>query len=252
MMTIYSMGFQLRSKQPFFLATLPRSGAHLLMSLLNSTGEVGHLEERLYPMRSTALTCTDAEVLSFFKKVHGLATKGRESPSGHWGTKVDIEDVPFVERCLGVGDISAQSIKWIWLRRKDKRKQAISLIKAFQTGIWRVDVDDDSDKQKLACSDIDVSDADLHQYSLLFYVLEDAWKAFFKENEIKPHVIYYEDFVEEVTWTSVVAGIFDFLGVPYTSIARVSTSLMKQSAERLPPSYERFDAWVNTSWHKRK
>ena len=226
---------------PFFMATCRRSGAHLLMSLLNSTKKIGHIGEHLYQAqaaRANGETWTDAEVLDFFEIVYERAYKRRPNPTEHWGTKVDILDFFILERYLDLVQLVPQSFQWIWLRRRDKTKQAISRIRASKTDIWQLPVDSPPEKITRAHSEVRIERNELYKRTFWNFLLEEVWEQFFEQNEITPHVIYYEDFIEESTWESVVADIFGFLGVPYSLPLLVKAHYLKQSKGEIPESYK--------------
>ena len=232
---------KLIDQPPFFIATCRRSGAHLLMSLLNSTKKVGNISEHLYnaqAARANGEDWTDAEMLDFFEIVYERAYKRRPNPTKHWGTKVDILDIFILERYLDLVQLVPQSFKWTWLRRRDKFKQGVSCIRASQTGIWQLPVDAQPETVERAYSEVSIRPDELYKHAAWNWLLDEAWGQFFEQNEIVPHTIYYEDFIEESTWESVVAGIFDFLGVPYSLPLPVNAHYLKQSTDKIPESYK--------------
>ncbi len=224
---------------PFFIATCQRSGGFFLMSLLNSTEKVGYVHECLYYLNEgwEGDPPNDQAVLSAFEEFQKGST-ALQSPTGHWGSKVDIRELWAAERWLDLKQVEPKSIKWIWLRRKNKIRQAISIIKAEETEIWHLDKTDPQEKQDIARSEIEVDFQDLCLKSVRFFVADCAWSNFFCLHGIEPYTLYYEDFVDESTWESTVEGIFDFIGVPYESPLSVSTHRLKQGVGKTPASYK--------------
>lgn len=225
---------------PFFMATCQRSGGFFLMSLLNSTKKVGYVHEYLYYLNEgwEGDKPTDKDILSAFEQFREGVSE-IPSPSGYWGTKVDIRELWAVERWLDLNQTEPRSVKWIWLRRRNKIRQAISIIKAQETEIWHLDKDDPKDKQNLARAEIEVDLQDLCLKTVRFYTADLLWSNYFKSHGIKPHILYYEDFIDELTWESTVEGIFSYLEVPYESPLEVSTHRLKQGKGEVPESYKR-------------
>ncbi len=224
---------------PFFIATCQRSGGFFLMSLLNSTKKVGYVHEYLYHLNEgwEEDSPTDKDILSAFEQFHE-STSEIASPTGHWGTKVDIREFWAVERWLDLNQTDPQSVKWIWLRRRNKIRQAISLIKAQETKIWHLDKDDPKDKQDLARAEREVNFEKLCVSTIRFFLGDCAWSNFFQLYGVEPHILYYEDFVDESMWEPTVADIFDFIEVPYELPLKVSTHRLKQGGGNAPESYK--------------
>ena len=218
---------------PFFVSASARSGSHFFMSLLMSTLKVGSLQEHLKKARDYQ-DCTDADVLLYFEKI------SKDAIAGEWGTKVDIRELFFVERYLSLRQIPLDSIRWIWLRRRDKIKQAISHLTAVKTGIWHLSTNHSADLKNRARTEIEIPIEQLNKIVSLYFLVDDAWQQFFEKNKIVPHTIYYEDFIEEPTWIPLIKGVLDFLQIPYTLPLDITTSRVKQSSDTIPVSYKAF------------
>ena len=227
---------------PFVVAANGRSGSHFLMSLLNSTKKVGYIAEYLTKIPQDDNLPPDSMILSYFKECYEKAIK-IPNPSGLWGTKVDINQLFIFKRFLEIHNLQPNHLKWIWLYRKNKFLQAISLRKASLTGVWGLtkgDLNKEGGKESrdVARSEVDISISDLKSW-VSYYLMQDLlWDCFFCENQIIPHKIYYEDFVEETTWESTIAGIFDFLDVDYDLPIGVSTNCVKLATDKRHKTYE--------------
>ena len=225
---------------PFFIATCQRSGGFFLMSLLNSTEKVGYLHEYLYYLYEgwEGASPDDAEVLSQFEHFRSTALNKFPNPTGHWGTKVDIRELRIAERWLELVEVDPESIKWIWLRRSNKIRQALSHIKANTTGIWHLGAEDSLERQEVARAEIEVDIEELYTHTLRCFVADSAWEGFFKRHSIEPYTLYYEDFIEESAWNATIQGVFNFLSVPYELAMPVSTHRLRQSTGKVPKSYK--------------
>ena len=209
-------------KLPFFLCATPRVGYHLLVSLLHSTNVIE-------PIIGQAITGTGDEKkiesnegwLSYWQGIserHGIDT------TKIWGTKFYTPDD--AEHYLSVKGVSPSSIKWIWMRRRDKIRQAISLLAATKSGVWffnrkvegyLVDV----------ISDLDISVESVNAEALLMYQSDFRWGEFFRKNKIEPHILFYENFQHEISWKPTVLSVLEFLeGFPREDID-VHTNFLK-------------------------
>ena len=225
---------------PFVVAANGRSGSHFLMSLLNSTQRVGRVSEYLgkFPFAQGYPNLpSDPMVISFFNECYEKAIK-IPNPSGLWGTKVDIKQLYIFKRFLEIHDLQPNQLKWVWLYRKNKFLQAISLRRASLTGRWGLHEEDGKDVRELARSEVDISISELKSWAAYYLMQDLLWDCFFCENQIIPHKIYYEDFVEETTWESSIAGIFDFLNVDYKLPLGVSTNCVKLATDKRHKTYE--------------
>lgn len=82
---------------------------------------------------------------------------------------------------------------YVHLSRADKIAQAVSLVKAEQTGLWHV-APDGTELERLAPPQEPRYDFErLHREVLELEGFDAAWNAWFAERGIKPHRIAYED-----------------------------------------------------------
>ena len=218
--------------EPFVIAANGRSGSHFLMSLLNSTKKVGFIGEQIDYQKILGGDSDkenlppDAVVLSHFKNFYERATS-IPNPSGLWGTKCDISQLFVFKRFLDICNLEPRELKWIWLSRKNRIRQAISFFRADATGIWELVETDGKEVRERARSGIDATVPDIFARAGRIHFFDLLWECFFMDNEIIPYKIYYEDFIDPSTWESTVAGIFDFLNVDYKLPLEVSTEWIK-------------------------
>lgn len=84
--------------------------------------------------------------------------------------------------------------RWIWLIRRDKIAQAISLCRAEQSGVWAAQA---HEMQAAASGEFDF----YHIMSrVMMLSLNDlAWKSYFERRTISPYIIYYEEFFDDLS-----------------------------------------------------
>ena len=143
----------------YVIASSPRSGSTLLGRMLGETGLVGEAKEWLAPMqiRDWELRLS-AEAWGRWRHwpllgpAQGLAGRGiwdrrrvasylgrirehRTGPSGVFGMKLHAEQHRrwFLGYRQSVEDVLGD-VRWVWLRREDRVAQAVSWLRARQTG----------------------------------------------------------------------------------------------------------------------
>jgi LPS sulfotransferase NodH len=106
--------------------------------------------------------------------------------------------------------------------RANKVRQAVSLWKAVQTATWRQEEMGDPDEGQIAdAADPDAANGHGPRLKFHFHAIEHlldqilaheaCWDAFFEHAGIKPHVVVYEDFVENYEQTAI--EVLDYIGV---------------------------------------
>ena len=233
---------------PFIIATTARTGSNFLMDLLISTDKVGHVGERLHKYRPRRLELSDTEVESIMNRMYEISTG--HTLSSDWGMKVDIREVIIIERYLRLTNINPKDVKWIFLRRHDKAKQALSYMKAIETGQWHLEIGDSVEDFERDKIQIDVDMSYCKHVMLKLFIMEDTWSNFFDLHGIEPYMLYYENFVDELTWSSTVQAVFDFIGVPYELPLDVSAEHVRRSENIASSVYEELRNMTSDfPWH---
>ena len=219
---------------PFFIASSARTGSHFYMSLLNGTGYICDVAEHLLLGYHIS---DDATLLEQFDKI------GATCPSKAWGTKIDIRELPLVERYLLLKDIRISDIKWIWLRRRNKINQALSHLKAGDSGIHHIRVDDYNFAEKkniLENLDSEYSLDQINAFVMLFLLADHEWDMFFREHHLNPLTLFYEDFIEPSTWEDLVIRTFDFLDIAIEHPLELRTTHFRRSHGEVTTVHEEF------------
>ena len=215
---------------PFFLCASMRSGSHFFINLFNSSGKTEKLTTYLSDARGLK---TDEELLSYWKNISVNFTKT-------WGIQIHLHHLPTVARCLSLNKISPASIKWIYLRRKDKIAQAISHYRLSITKILHIWEETSQEKKNRANADIEIPPNKLERLMLFHFFVDTAWENFFRNNQIKPYTLFYEDFIEKSQWTSTIRSVLDFLEIPSDNKLNVDTNHLKMTPKSTSLNYENF------------
>lgn len=193
----------------YFLCATPRSGTTMLCDLLTNTGQAGRPQSyyrrqdierraRSYGLHADSFASPVDFDQAYLNAVlqEGRGDAGVFGLRIMWGTVAEMaERLRPLRPALRDGALFEDlfgPLTYIHVRRRDKLAQAISLLKAEQTGLWHLAADG-SERQRTAPPAHAHYDAD--RIADLMSELErddSAWIAFFRENGIEPIEIEYE------------------------------------------------------------
>jgi len=194
----------------YIICATPRTGSTLLCRLLKSTGRAGDPDSfisRFIPEWAEAWGVPPAESLSqeeFARVYLDAAIKAGQGGTDMFGLRLMRENVADLDRFIdlvhpGLTPGSARferafgPLLYIHLSRRDKVGQAISLVKAEQSGLWHV-APDGSELERLAPPAEPYYDfARLHREVLELEGFDAEWNTWFAQQGIEPHRIVYED-----------------------------------------------------------
>ena len=123
-------------------------------------------------------------------------------------------------------------LRIIFVRRRDKVRQAVSLWKALQTQQWRRDSDEDVGEQGLR-----FNFAAVNHLKLRIDEHNAAWQDFFDGCGVEPLTVVYEDLVEDYEGT--VLWLLDGIGIPVPENFAVEKPRMKRQADELSEEWVR-------------
>jgi trehalose 2-sulfotransferase len=181
-------------RRNYIVCSSPRCGSSLLCRLLEHTGHMGapfeylNHEVHVQPLAQRLGVVSNGRVDpgSYLRAVQRIRT----SPNGVFGLKTHYSHLAAIIRIPGISAFVASS-SFIWIRRRDILSQAISLLKASQTGQWG-----------LSEGDVTLNNV-LYSYegitkALAIVQRENAgWEKFFCCTELPNLQVWYEDLVSE-------------------------------------------------------
>lgn len=204
-------------KTIYVIASQPRSGSHLLASLLRDTGSAGVPLEYFHAShwRSWVQRCGQYNPLSAFRILCQLRT----TPNGVFGVKVHWRQ--FQLACRLRLEQEFADARFVRIVRQDLLAQAISFVIANQTGAWA----HEQEAQRAP------------EYS--FHAIQNAmdrlivergnWDRFFAMANIEPLRVSYEGLVNDEA--STMHNVCGHIGItwesreaPRTSVQRTGTS----------------------------
>lgn len=227
----------------YLICAAPRTGSTLLAQALTHTGRAGSPEEffkgheRLDQLwKETFGISSDAE---YFDKV--LAA--RTGANGVFGLKLlwpqgpalmaklracaPLRDAP---RNASLHELLVRRLRaepsYIWLRRKNKLAQAISYLRAEQTGIWRSNEPPQDGRQADPDFDFDL----IVRYLRSVNGFDLEWACFFLAHRVRVLRLTYEDLL--ASYEATVLKVLDFLQLSGDGITVAPPQLQRQSDER--------------------
>ncbi len=215
--------------QPYFVCATPRTGSSLLLGLLGSTGVAGHPQayfrapdEPLWADR-WQLPRTPDGGFRYADYVRAALAAGRTGNGVFgaklmWGTLDEVvdklsavhpelagDDVALLDRTFG-------HTRFIYLRRDDVLAQAVSWLRAEQSGTWYVDGNGETGGADGSAGTAETFDAEgIGHFTDVIRQHNAAWQAWFSSSRIRPHVVRYEDLDTDMAGTT--HGILAFLGL---------------------------------------
>ena len=143
-----------------------------------------------------------------------------------------------IPRFAGLGDGSLLNaafpeLRYVFVSRSDKVRQAVSLWRALQTLVWsrHADVGEDASKEQRPVYSYDAIDHVLHQLRRH----EDAWRGFFFRIGQRPLQFYYEDIAGDLE--GCVGRVLDDLHVERPPGALLARQPLSRQSDELSESW---------------
>jgi LPS sulfotransferase NodH len=210
----------------YLVCATPRSGSTLLCETLRATGVAGNPLEFFEAVPATGVPrhpfdylagLTDTEALGLIERVpanepprysdvRGIANYGQHleyvrrtgtTPNGVFGAKIMWAHLQDLGLQLGSHDLAAlvdtlfDRPRFVWVRRLDTIRQAVSLWRAMQTQSWRAE-------NERAAGEPRYSYAALRHLVELLASHDAAWERFFAANSGDVLTLTYEDIASDL------------------------------------------------------
>ena len=202
----------------YLVCATHRTGSNLLCQLLWHTGRAGFPQEffsttRMGPIAAEHVPEVDPKQ-DFRRYLEALRVR-RQTPNGVFGAKIMWSHLDWVGSELGRPGASPwetlavllPGARCIWMRRRDKARQAISMVKAKQTGIFNsLQLAEGGPARQPLAYDFKAID----KHARRFEQEDRAWGALFEGAGIEPATVVYEELVADVD--PVLRDVLRFLG----------------------------------------
>lgn len=171
--------------------------------------------------QNTEAFCWKAWGISTYSEYLTRAIKECTTPNGVFGTKImwapsfnyflgrlrQIKGNEKLARSALVPSLFP-NVRYIWVTRRDKVRQAVSHLRAMQTGIWKVEKG-----EKPAPVRQPYFDAQAIDYLIMVNLMsEAAWQEYFAECGVIPFTVAYEDLPATLEETTL--KILQYLDIP--------------------------------------
>lgn len=221
----------------YIIASVQRSGTHLLCSILRSTGIAGSPDEHFLskPGETWETRWGTRTRVAFLQHV----LRQNTAANGVFGTVVMWN---YFERMLqmfqeipGYEDLNGASLlstvfgepKYIWMRRRNHVEQAVSWAIACQTGVWTQKAEEKSQPRAVGEFDFKVID----EWCNRIAAQDEAWASYFRENQIEPLVLFYEDVV--ASHCVAAQRVLEFLRLPFPPGMKIPRPPIEKQANRI-------------------
>lgn len=184
----------------YIICATPRTGSTLLCSMLKSSGVAGTPESyfRAQDKRIWSQKWGLAEGFAFTDFLSatikaGTSDNGVFAARIMWGTMTELVDNLSTSRSGNDKVILEHAFgqtAFIYLIRRDFVAQAVSRLRAEQTDLWHI-TDNTGNNEIAAEPHYDFNK--IHQFMREAEEHNAAWRQWFKDNKIKPHIVYYEE-----------------------------------------------------------
>jgi LPS sulfotransferase NodH len=218
----------------YVIASVQRSGTHLLCTLLRGTRVAGLPAEHFLvkPGETWERRWKSPSRMQYIQRV----LQDNTTANGVFGTVVMwsyfdrmlqmLQEIPKYNALDGA-DLLASVLhrpKYVWLRRRNRLEQAVSWAIACQTGVWAQKAGEKPRPRDLPRFDFKVID----EWCKRIAEHNAAWANYFRENQIEPLTLFYEDLV--ANYRATIERVLEFLYVPLPArIEIVASGLEKQA-----------------------
>ena len=221
----------------YIIASTQRSGTHLLCSILRSTGIAGSPEEFFMskPGETWEERWNAPSRAAFIERVF----QDNIGANGVFGAVVMwsyfermlqmLQEVREYNRFSGA-ELLAELFnrpKYIWMRRRNRVEQAVSWSMACQTGVWAQKGGVTS--QPCATPNFDFKIID--EWCNRIAAHEASWANYFRENQIEPLVLYYEDIV--ASHRTAAERVLEFLALPLPHRMKIPAPAVEKQANEI-------------------
>ncbi len=218
--------FQLQNRPStsYIIATTGRNGSNLLAQALRLTDIAGKPDEYFLPrMVFYTLQKHSLSVRSLADYTAQLIDK-TTTPNGVFGTKMMWRHVDDLVNPVLDDDPTYKTLtfyqrferlfhqpKYVFMKRRDHIRQAISMRKAQQSDIWFVQSTGLPGHSSRPRAELTFDYYGLKADILNLEAGEERWEAFFRDHNITAQVVFYEDLAAEYERT--IQGVLDFLHI---------------------------------------
>ncbi|HEU5247684.1 MAG TPA: Stf0 family sulfotransferase [Candidatus Udaeobacter sp.] len=221
----------------YIIASVQRSGTHLLCSILRSTGIAGLPAEHFLskPGETWEKRWDTPSRVAYVQHV----LRQNTAADGVFGTVIMwsyfermlqmLQEIPAYKNLNGAQLLAAvfNKPKYIWMRRRNHVEQAVSWAMACQTGVWTQKAEEKSQPRAIPKFNFKVID----EWCKRIAAHDKGWANYFRKNQIDPLVLFYEDAV--ASHRAAAEHVLEFLGLPFPPGLEIPPPAVEKQATRI-------------------
>jgi LPS sulfotransferase NodH len=143
------------------------------------------------------------------------------------------------KKLAAVGNLQAQTtaelmsrafpnVRYLWLIRRDKARQAISYrIAAGTNEWWSIEGGRQNDRRK-SSDELEFDPQALASVERALTENDAKWQSYFQDNKIEPFLVHYEDLVSDYRGT--ILGVLKWLGIPNADAIDIPPARLRQQS----------------------
>ena len=221
----------------YVIASIQRSGTHLLCSILRNTGVAGSPAEYFLSKPGETWEKRSGAPSRVAYVQHVL--RQNTAANGVFGTVIMqsyfermlemLQGIPTYKNLDGAELLAAvfHKPKYVWMRRRNQVEQAISWAMACQTGVWTQKAEEKSQPRAIPKFDFKVID----EWCRRIAAHDESWANYFRENQIEPLVLFYEDVV--ASHRAAAERVLEFLGLAFPKGLEIPRPAIEKQANRI-------------------
>ena len=230
----------------YLVCATHRSGSNLLCQALWHTDLCGRPQEFFSPTRAeknAAEHGLSADPASDYAAYISELIEARSTENGVFGGKIMwVHVAPLVETLGREGETTAETLgrifpnlRYLWVRRDHKLRQAISMWKAKQTKIYN-SLQEGQRESPPEPPQFDFEE--IRKQKQRFESDDESWAQFFAESGIEPVEVHYEEFAKD--HEAGVLSILDAFGIE-----------VPEGFQQKPITYKKLADSTNEEWRER-
>jgi trehalose 2-sulfotransferase len=224
----------------YVICTNPRSGSWLLSEALSLTALAGNprewlnnIEEQLH-CTEWAIDRTGPAYASYLDRILecGKTTNGIFGIKLHYYQFAELpEKVASLAKYQGITTCQLMSAlfphtRYIWLKRHDTARQAVSYYRACKTGEWWLIDGALPERSNGTVNEVAFAPKAIQKLEQMLIQNDHNWQLYFESNDITPLTIDYEDLV--VNYTQTILTVLKWLEIPNVEASLVSPPRLKR------------------------
>jgi LPS sulfotransferase NodH len=261
----------MRPHTSYLICATQRSGSTLLCELLKNTHLAGYPEEYFDALKQTGVPerpleyftgVIDEALFNILKDRNHPDEEQRQPPpgmtfesyvdsiieqctsaNGVFGTKVmwnyfpdflsKLRDIPRYHDLPTLALLTTlfPNLHFIFVTRRDKLGQAVSLWKGLQTWVWRAEDAVPTDGEKKSSHELFFHFGAIDHLIHRLEQNERDWQRFFADHHIQPFTIVFEDFI--TTQEETIRAVLQFLAIPIPPDRTFPPARMSRQADEL-------------------